>query len=150
MGGGLVMTKLGEASPRRFASEAFLRENLPYIMGTISLLVIILATAVSSATAVGTVTIETSTSGSVMGHSSFSWSGMPVPGLMGPLTIHQGLLYNYNFWPEEPSAADDLWTPSTRWSTRYCPGRYSGWYNQHPTANDLSPDLMDPAAAGSD
>jgi hypothetical protein len=90
MGGGLVMTKLGEASPRRFTNEAFVRENLPYIMGTISLLVIILATAVSSATAAGTFTIETSTSGSAMGHSSFSWSGMPVAGLGGAAYYSSG------------------------------------------------------------
>ena len=56
MVGGLVITELGEESLRRFAEGAFVKENLPYIMGIISLLVMILATAVSSATAAGTVT----------------------------------------------------------------------------------------------
>jgi len=147
MDGVLVTTELGDASPRRFTNEAFVRENLPYIMGAISLLVIILATAVSSATAAGMVTIETLNSGSITSHSSFSWSRMPVPGLDEAAHYNQG--YNHNFWPEEPHEADDLWTPSARMSTQYHMGRYSGWYNQHPTANNLSSDLMGPEAAGS-
>jgi hypothetical protein len=147
MVGGLVITELGEESLRRFAKEAFVKENLPYIMGIISLLVMILATAVSSATAAGTVTIETSSSGSISGHSYFSWSGTPVLGPDGASRHHDGVLYsyNYNIWPEEPPAGDDLWMPSAGWSTRY----NRGWYNQQPVATDLSPDRASSATAGS-
>jgi hypothetical protein len=145
MVGGLVTTKLGEESLKRFTKEAFVKENLPYIMGTISLLVMILATAVSSATAAGMVTIQTSGSGSVMEHSYFSWSETPVPGPDGAAYYHDGVHYNYDFWPEEPPAGDGLWTPGARWGTRY----NRGWYNQQPAATDLSPDRTGPVAAGS-
>jgi len=141
MVGGLVTTKLGEESLMRFSKEAFVKENLPYIMGTISLLAIILATAVSSATAAGTVTFQTSGSG--MGHSSFVWSDMPVPGPDGAYYYHDRICYD--FWPEEPPAGDGLWTSSARWSTRY----NRGWYNQHPVATDLSPGRSGPEVAGS-
>ena len=77
MVGELATTKLGEKSLRVFAKEAFVKENLPYIMGTISILTMILATAVSSATAAetdtGAVTFETTDSS--ISFSSFGWSG---------------------------------------------------------------------------
>jgi len=90
MVGGLVTTKQGEESLRRLAKEALVKENLPYVMGTISLLVIVLAMAVSSANAMGAETIEIACPGSVMGHSCFSWSEMSM------------------FGAEEPQAGGDL------------------------------------------
>lgn len=69
---GLVTTKRGEESLKRLAKEALVKENLPYIMGTISLLVMILAMAVSSANATGVETVVIAGPGSVMGHSCFS------------------------------------------------------------------------------
>jgi hypothetical protein len=149
MVGGLVTNKRGEESLRSFAKEAFVKENLPYIMGTISLLMMILATVVSSATAAGTVTMETSGSGSILSHTSFSWSEMPVLGPEGASYHHDGVRYNYNYnynlWPEEPPVGNDLWTPGPRLSPRY----YRGWYNQQPVANDLLPNLVGPTIAGS-
>jgi len=141
MVGGLVTTKRGEESLRRFAKEAFARENLPYLMGTISLLVMILATAVSSATAAGTVTFQTSNTG--VSHSSFVWSDIPIYGPDGASYYHESI--RYNFWPEKPPVSDDLWMSSARWSTRYD----WGWYNQQPDATDLSPDRAGPLTAGS-
>lgn len=84
MVGGLVTTKRGEESLRRLAKEALVKENLPYIMGTISLLVMVLAMAVSSANATGTETIEIAGTSSVMDHSCFSWPEMPMFGAEGP------------------------------------------------------------------
>ena len=105
--------ELGEESLRRFAKDAFVKENLPYIMGIISLLVMILAAAVSSATAAGTVTIETSSFGSISEHSYLSWAGTPVPEPEGASYHHDAVLYSYNYsiWPEELPVGDDLWTP---------------------------------------
>jgi hypothetical protein len=149
---GLTTKRSGEGSLRWLTKEAFVKENLPYIMGTISLLVMILATAVSSATAAGTVTMETSGSGSISGHSYFSWSEMPVFRPEGTLyhhdTVRYSYNYNYNLWPEEPPVGDDFWTPGAGWGTRH--SRYNrGWYNQQPTATDLSPDRASTTTAGS-
>lgn len=141
MVGGLVITKLGEESPGKFFKEAFVKENLPYIMGTISLLAMILAVTVSSATAAGTVTYHTSGTG--MTQTSFIWSEMPVPGPDGTAYYHESV--RYNFWPEEPPVGDSLWTPSIGRSTRF----NRGWYNQQPAAIDLSPDRAGPEVAGS-
>ncbi len=149
MVGGLVITELGEGSLRRFAKEAFVRENLPYIMGTLSLLVMILATAVSSANAAGTGTMTFQTTGSDVAFSSFRWLGydlghdMPTPEPDGTYYYHES--FRYNFWPEEPPTGDGLWTPGARWSARY----NQGWYNQQPVATDLSSDITGPVAAGS-
>lgn len=121
---GLTTTRSGEESLRWLTKEAFVKEKLPYIMGIISLLVIILATAISSATAAGTVMIEASGSGPIMDHSYFSWSEMPVIGPEGASYHHDGVRYgynyNYNLWPEGPQAGGDLsldrTSPATAWS----------------------------------
>ncbi len=141
MVGGLVITKLGEESLRKLFKEAFIKENLPYIMGTFSLMVMILAAVVSSATAAGTVTFQISGSG--MSHTSFIWSDLPFSGPDGASYYHESV--HYNLWPEEPPVGDGLWMPSARWSTRY----NRGWYNQQPVATDLFPDTASPLVAGS-
>lgn len=150
MVGGLVTAERGEESLKGFAKGEFVRENLPYIMGTLSLLVMILATAVSSATAAGTATMETSGlgTGSGMDHEREVWSmPEPVPGVDGAAYYHDDVHYSYgyNFWSEEPPAGDGPWKSGVRLSSRYD----RGWYNQHPVAVDLSSDRTGPAVAGS-
>ncbi|HPJ30392.1 MAG TPA: hypothetical protein PLZ42_03265 [Methanothrix sp.] len=150
MVGELATSKLGEESLRRFAKEAFVKENLPYIMGTISLLAMILATAVSSATAAGMGTVTFATTGSGMSYSSFGWSEhgsvhyIEMPGIDRPHYSHEGI--RNSFLPDEPAMDRDLYlrTPVAQ-STRYG----WSWYNQHPEATALSPDMTEPVMAGS-
>ncbi|MDF0593660.1 hypothetical protein P0O24_08695 [Methanotrichaceae archaeon M04Ac] len=141
MVGGLFTTKLGEESLKSFAKEAFVRDNLPYIMGIISLLVMILAAAASSASAAGTITFQTTGPG--MAYTSFAWSDIPAPGPEGFYYYHGSSLDG--FWLEEPMAGRGLWMASHRG-----PDRYSrSWYNQPPVATDLRPDNPSPLVAGS-
>ena len=141
MVGGLFTTKLGEGSLKSFAREAFVRDNLPYIMGIISLLVMILAAAASSTSAAGTITFQTTGPG--MAYTSFAWSDIPAPGPEGFYYYHGSSLDG--FWLEEPMAGRGLWMASHRG-----PDRYSrGWYNQPPVATDLRPDNPSPLVAGS-
>ena len=143
MVGGLVTTKLGEDSLRSFAREALVKENLPYVMGTISLLLMVLATAVSSANAAGIATIQSTSSGTA--YSSITWSGygLPAPGPDGAY-YHPGS-FSYNFWPEVPlDDGKDRHAHGTWGSSRYS----RSWYNQQPVATDLYPDAAGPATAG--
>lgn len=153
MVGGLATTKLGEESLKRFAKEAFAKENLPYIMGTISLLAMILATAVSSATAAGAGTATFATTGSSMSFSSFGWSEYEPGHNMGTswpdgTYYHHGYMtMNHYFWLEVTPAGSNLnlLTPVGPSSPRYI----WGWYNQRPAVADLHPDKTGPGMAGS-
>ena len=141
MVGGLFTTKLREESLRSFAREALVRDNLPYIMGIVSLLVMILAAAVSSASAAGTITFQTS--GSAATYSSFAWSDMPAP-------VPEGIYYHhesshYSSWPGEVTEGPGPWAPGYKGPTRSS----RVWYNQPPMATDLYPDRSGPMAAGS-
>ena len=141
MVGGLFTTRLGEESLRSFAREAFVRDNLPYIMGIVSLLVMILAAAVSSASAAGTMTFQTTGSG--MDYTSFAWSDMPASAPVGPYYYHGSSPYSY--WPEEQPSGRSPWASGYKG-----PARSSrGWYNQPPIATDLYPERSGPLAAGS-
>jgi hypothetical protein len=141
MVGGLFTTRLGEESLRSFAREAFVRDNLPYIMGIVSLLVMILAAAVSSASAAGTMTFQTTGSG--MDYTSFAWSDMPASAPVGPYYYHGSSPYSY--WPEEQPSGRGPWASGYKG-----PARSSrGWYNQPPIATDLYPERSGPLAAGS-
>ena len=141
MVGGLFSTRLGVESLRSFAREAFVRDNLPYIMGVVSLLVMILAAAVSSASAAGTATFQTTGTG--MAYSSFVWSDIPATEPEGFYYYH-GISHR-SIWPQEPPAGYGPWAASYKG-----PARYSrSWYNQPPLVTDLFPDRSAPLMAGS-
>ena len=142
MVGGLVTTKLGEESLRRLGREALVKENLPYVMGTISLLLMVLATAVSSANAAGIATIQSTGSG--MTYSSISWSGYGLPTPVPDGAYYHRSSFGSYFWPEVPPEGRDPWTSGLWTSPR--PGR--SWYNQQPVATDLYPNVAGPAPAG--
>ena len=101
-------------------ARAFTGDNLPYTMGIISIFLIFLGLAISSATASSTIKIETSDL--EIAQSAILWSDAPRGQMEG--------IY-YDFWQDVPPERE-----RQGWVVEYY---RQGWYNQPPVVNDLVP-----------